>query len=337
MILLELFTSLAWPCGGLFHGDEQLLESDASETILELVDEGVAVTYRVEFEGDAADFGWVIPISDEFVSIIDAEESRFTELRDASQPTVNYPASRGGGGCACGPASKGDGMPGSDNGDVQVVAEGFTGSYDYIVIEGNDPDAVVTWLEDNGWSVGASSPSITAYADENFQFVCLSIGDVDLDDRQSLPPVQITYSGDDLIYPSRMARYAQEEEQKTIIYVVGDQAAEASGWSDENVGDIQGEEGDDPNELYDDALRSLGEETSFGLVYAGEYGNDWLTRFETRAPPSVHTIDAEFTLSGGTVSAETTINVSGSSDSWLIFPLLGLGGWALRRRRFLNG
>ena len=110
------------------------------------------------------------------------------------------------------------------------------GTYDYTVVESDDADGLVEWLEGNDWVLGANEAALTEYVDEGgFSFVLVELSpEVPLasGDSGSLPPVRIASGSSELMFPARMARDAAPEFQSTRLLVLGDQQAELTGaWS----------------------------------------------------------------------------------------------------------
>lgn len=349
MLLLWTVTA-AWPCGGMFHAKGTLAESPAQEVIFREGDGWSEVDYRVEYEGDAADFGWVIPIPGPFVSLNEADTELFDLYRACTQPVVQYVGDEeDSGGCACaGSRSKNDaGGSLSDTSDrgVTVVAEGFTGDYEYTVLEATSTKGLLAWLDDHGWETMGADAALDAYVTAGgFQFVSIAltptVSETPKQGRE-LPPVRIRYEGNDLRYPAMMARVAMElDEIRTRVFVEGVERATVSGWSAEEVGTLHAPDGYGADEAFDNRLRDLGDaQAGFGIVAAQvcvvEFGA-FVTRFESLTAPSAHTVDATFVASGGGTTALQTIIEVDSADGiddtgWLFVPLLGLA-WKRRRK-----
>jgi len=163
-LLLALLASPAHGCANIVHAEGQLAESTGQEAILSLDGTNAVVEYRVRYDGDAAEFGWIAPIPGTFSWLEDGDDAHFDALAEASAPRVQWswdgPSSSEGCGCS---RSKGDAGGGGDtaaSNDVVVVAEGFSGPYTYTVVQGDDDTAVVAWLQTHGWELGPTAPSV---------------------------------------------------------------------------------------------------------------------------------------------------------------------------------
>ena len=344
MLLLATVTA-AWPCGGVFHAQGTIAESPAQEVIFREGDGWSEVDYRVEYEGDAADFGWVIPIPGAFVSLKEADAELFDTYRACTQPVVEYVGDEEDSGCSCaGSQSAKDGAGGGDtrNGGVDVVAEGFAGDYEYTVLEATSTAGLLTWLDEHGWETMGADAALDAYvAAGGFQFVSIALTPTvseTPEEGRELPPVRIRYEGSDLRYPAMMARVAMEvSEIRTRIFVEGAERATVSGWTAEEVGDLHAADGHEAAAVFDDRLRELGGDSAgYGVVAALSCGDpEFVTRFESLTAPSAHSVDATFALDGGESWYETRITVDDADGiydtAWLFVPLLGLA-WKRRRR-----
>lgn len=329
LLTMACMTPSAQACAALVTTDGgAVATSQAQQVILELTSTGTAVEYANTYTGVADDFGWIIVVPAPFESMIDGDLSRFERLAERSQPRIQVTSSDGdeseGCGCAGAAQSKSavDTRPGSfgDTGlnDVSVVAEGFTGTYDYTVVESDDSDGLVSWLDANDWVLGANEAALVEYVDEGgFAFVLVELStEAPLASGESgmLPPVRVESGNSELMFPARMARDAAPENQSTRIFVLGDETAEMTGaWSSVTFDWIDAGSGN-PDAAFETALwEATGDRAAYAQVFSGQTQDGWLTRFETRAPRDVHTADVTIALSGGRSSSETVVQSSARS------------------------
>lgn len=338
-----LTTATAWPCANLVTSDGEIATSGTQEVILATVGDSSVVEYRAAYTGDAEEFGWIIALDGDFESLEDGDDDRFDTLREHSDPLVFVQSvgdDGGGGGCR---GEKSGGMRndadtgGSD--ELGVVAQGFTGNYAYVVLDTQDAEVLQDWLVSFGFDASASQATLDDYLEEGAQMVLVSVSPdrADTQGEVGLPPVRIQYKGP-LSFPARMARESAAREMATTIYVLGDQRAQLSGWSQVDLPAIDGVE-ESAEQAWYDALLPIGLEQGYARVFAGPapaaQDGVFLTRFETRAPTDVHTVDPVFTIDDGQDGLHTEITVwdDSGSQGWLWVPLLGLGLAGLRRRR----
>jgi hypothetical protein len=323
-------------CGGLATSAESLAVSDAMEALFEVGAGEVRVSYDVKYHGNAADLGWVIPVPGDVSAVADGDPERLEEVRFQSQPSVvtEY-ASEDSSGCssplACGGGSKGGNsrsLDGGTQGDgLTVLDQGFTGTYEYLVIAATDAGDLEAWFTEHGWT-GIANDDLQHYVQQGWNFAALRVvpGAAEGEQR-ALPPVRITYAGDQLAFPAVMARHSSAIEQRTTLYVVGDSRAILTGeWlQDDSRGPLDGTLADDPQALWDDHLEGLGAGQAYSRTYAGFFDGDrFLTRFDTLAPTSVHDADVEldFEADQGDIHTVITLVEAGGSEATIALGLL---------------
>jgi hypothetical protein len=318
ILALALSVPSAEACAALVTRDGgALATSDAQQVILETTETGSAVEYANSYSGSAEDFGWIIVVPAPFEAISDGDLDRFERLEARSQPRIESvsAASEDAAGCGCAGADQSKSAGGVELGgtSVDVVAEGFTGTYGYTVVESEDADGLVAWLTANDWVLGANEAAVTEYVDEGgYAFVLVDLAvDAPLDSgvEQMLPPVRIESGSSALMFPARMARDAAPEFQSTRIFVLGDEAATITGgWSMTSLESVTAEAGERPEDAYEAALwDETSASATYARVFSGETDEGWLTRFETRADRDVHTDDVHFELNGGRTPSETVV------------------------------
>jgi hypothetical protein len=132
-----------------------------------------------------------------------------------------------------------------------------------------------------------------------------------------------------------MALTGMAEEVRTTVWLIGDTEAHAvDGWDSEPVADIELE--GTAEDTYDSLLRTMAamDTPTYAQVYSQTFQGDWVTRLDTLAHRSVHTVDPRFDFMVDSAENQTVIidwGVSSEAVGWLILPLLGMG-WARRRR-----
>ncbi len=334
-------------CAGLVHAVDDLAESDHAEVVFEVAGDQVAVSYLASYVGDAAAFGWVIPVpSREVAAVEDGDPSLFERLRAASAPAIEWGEEEAAAGCGLGclaGASKGGDLAGGTRGtqNVTVLDQGFTGTFDYVVVASDDAADLQAWFVENGWE-GLPADDLQHYVDVGGAFVALSLTpDITTTPAEGapLPPLRVRYAGGGLRFPSVMARHGAVDAQRTTAYVVADaRAVLAEGWTSEDGGVLRAPDVD-PEVAFLARLGGLGEDRawlrSWAAPFADGAGADrFATRFDTWAPTDVHDVDAVFDVEASTEPLSTTVDVSSDDERAAGggLALLGLLGWGLRRR-----
>ncbi len=214
---LTLLPARALACGGCFHGP--ITSSTPTVVTGHRMAFAISETQTVlwdqfEYEGDAEDFSWVLPVrpgaflelaADAWLSALDT----FTTTTVVS-PTLNCAdSSVSDGGCGCGsastaaPAYTSDSNSGGVPPGVTVVRHETVGPYETVTVRSTDPNALTTWLVDNGYTIPDEiQPVIDAYVNEGNDFLALKLqagyG------VQQMEPVRVITPGGDYLLPLRM-------------------------------------------------------------------------------------------------------------------------------------
>ncbi len=160
-------------CGGCFSPPETVTSVDSHRMVVSLSPEKSILWDQIRYSGAPEDFVWVLPVPSPDVDIAVADDLFFFELESQTAPTISAPPlppldcppppdddcvfCGGGGGQA-------DGAQDAGAGDVDVYREEVVGPYQTVVIGSDDPVALVTWLNENGYAVPESTrPTIRHY------------------------------------------------------------------------------------------------------------------------------------------------------------------------------
>mgnify|MGYP001606973095 CR=1 FL=1 len=367
MSLLLLFASESLACGGLITADmdTKIAASDAQQAYFEIGEASVKVSYRVRYHGDADDFAWIIPVPGTVLSVEEGEEAVFDRLASITAPRVEWDSPESDSVPACGCAGQSDSAYslkggenrdiGSDTGGVEVLGAGFAGGFAYQVLSASGPGAMSGWLAENGYDGSVSADQIAAYESDPLGFVWIAAKlrpEVPTTDEAGvvIHPLVIEYSAAadgtlHALFPSRMGQSIQLSEVRNEIFVRAPERVEAAGgWSTAELTtdeyDIEGQEGDDPDTLYDALLASQGAQKAVWTVFSDTVTDDngesyFLTRLDTLVAPATNTSDLELVSAGDSQQSRTVIYMPQAYDTayGLIFaPLAGLVGWRLRRR-----
>lgn len=348
MLSLLLASSVAWPCAGLFTESSQIASSDAQEVILRLDEDRTEIEYNVRYDGNASDFGWIIPIPGAFVDLEEADAALFDEYRSLTAPQyIDHGEDVKGCGCGGGAKSGGDLENRSDTAsDFSVeLASGFAGSYEYTVLDGANTAAVVAWLDDNGWESGDQGEALSIYSLLEMDFVAMkltpdtpSTGSA----GRTLAPVRIITEGENLHFPAIMSYYGMLESYRTTVWIEGSARAElveGGKWTEIEFGTRPASDVSlSPVQQFDQMLYDMaGTDKVYAVTWAGESANGtFLTRFDTHAARETHDADPVWVVGKSTDSTRSNITV-GEADSGAagavvgLLPLLGVG-WIRRRR-----
>jgi Uncharacterized protein conserved in bacteria (DUF2330) len=185
-------------------------------------------TVQPKFEGNAADFGMVIPTPakpklDEMPRDFFKELAVFTILEpmDISK-YKRFP--RGGLGGNGGPPS---GFPGENRkkDTVKVLETGVVGSLDYKIIQASKADDLYEWLKDNKYSYSGDEATLDFYIKKAWFFTVMKIDPMQMKKRKDgsyegeVTPTRFTFASDKLVYPLKITQISVKDKTEALFYV----------------------------------------------------------------------------------------------------------------------
>lgn len=219
----------AGACGGFFCQNDPV--DQVAERILFTVNDDETITSLIEiaYQGEAADFSWVLPIPEaidaDALQVPENGELVFDELHDLTDVQfINPPQTE----CvselramAATAVADDDAM---EESGVDVFASGEVGPFGFDVIGSSDPAALVTWLRDNNYRVDPSmEPLIDVYVEDEFAFIAMRL--LDGETAESITPIEITYPGTQPMIPLRLTAVAAFPEMPIFVWILADEQA----------------------------------------------------------------------------------------------------------------
>lgn len=225
---------VAEACGGCFVPPEESTVVTGHRMILSVGMTQSTLYDQIEYSGDPAEFSWVLPIVGT-VDIGTSSDLIFNQLGNDTRVEVRQPIQE----CPeiyCdypednfGSASSGTGPGGLDAGEggVEVLAEEVVGPYETVQLAASDPNALNTWLDDNGYSVPSDiQPVIDAYVNDGFNFLAMKLVPGAGVDR--MQPVRITAEGSNAVLPLRMVAAGTGANTTITLWVMSEGRYEPS-------------------------------------------------------------------------------------------------------------
>ncbi|HTV22834.1 MAG TPA: DUF2330 domain-containing protein [Polyangiaceae bacterium] len=243
-LAVALEAAPAAACGGFFCG-QQPVDQTAERILFEVGPESVTMTTQISFNGDAADFAWVLPLSEvplegslevwhqQALNALDANTGPVFLSPQDPECNLYY-------GCpVC--AQPGAALPSDDSAGpppVQVYVRQEVGDYDVAVIGSEDPAALIDWLHTEGYRITPSmEPYIERYTSEGLKFLALKL--LDTADVKDLSPFRFTLPGTTPTIPLRMTALAAEPEMSIVTFVLASERFEGKNWANVDVDDDQ--------------------------------------------------------------------------------------------------
>jgi hypothetical protein len=230
----------AQACGGFFCG-QQPVDQTAERILFEVGQDSVTMTTQISFNGDAADFAWVLPLSE--VPLADSlgvlHQQALNALDANTGPVFLTPNDPD---CSYNCAGCNFALPGGvpsvaeDSSGVTVYIRQEVGDYDVAVIASEDPAALIEWLRTEGYRITAPmEPYIQRYTSDGLKFLALKL--VDTASVSDLRPFRFTLPGTAPSIPLRMTALAAEPEMSIVTFVLADTRFESKNWPNLDVSD----------------------------------------------------------------------------------------------------
>jgi hypothetical protein len=181
-------------------------------------------TVQPKFEGNAADFGMVIPTPskpklDEMPRDFFKELAVFTILEPMDIQKYKRLYTLG---------APGDSRGGADNKKaptVKVLEAGVVGSLDYKIIQASKADDLYAWLKENKYSYSGDEATLDFYIKKGWYFTVMKIDPMQMKKRKDgsyegeVTPTRFTFASDKLIYPLKITQISVKDKTEALFYV----------------------------------------------------------------------------------------------------------------------
>ncbi|MCJ7811732.1 DUF2330 domain-containing protein [bacterium] len=230
ILFVFLFFGSLFGDGGFFYNVETIGNSAESPNQRALViydGSKETLILQVKYSGTVDDFAWIVPVphQPEADGITTTSDSIFQILHYYTQPRVVF----GGDG------NEGWWMPGERGvfNDSMVFEQGVTvwemlqvGPYEVAVLSGTSSQALIEWLNANGYSyTDDAEPVIDYYIKKEWFFVALKVNVQDILSKSNstyqsgLPALKIAFLSDQPVFPLRISEISAAPENEIELYV----------------------------------------------------------------------------------------------------------------------
>jgi hypothetical protein len=193
-------------------------------------------TVQPKFEGNALDFGMVIPTPTQpklhemprdffknFAVYSIMKKREFPHSKLLPQPV----AAMGGGGFG--------GLPGASplrdaqgkrpEVTVKVLETGVVGSLDYKIIEATRADDLYMWLKDNKYHYAGDEATLNHYVQKKWLFTVMKIDTMQMKKNKDgsyageVTPTRFQFSSEKLVYPLKITQISVKDKTEALFYV----------------------------------------------------------------------------------------------------------------------
>ena len=283
--------------GGMFPQFARSAES-ADQRAIVVFDEGrETLILQTAYQGDAADFAWVIPIPTLMTSgdIATVDPGIFDDLYYLTEPAAyGHGGYRAQGLLGCSSGSDGEQQFAS----VRVWDSLQVDDYQITILSAGESSDLQAWLNANGYSFPAEHQGELAYyVAKSWFFVAAKINPAATRDGNTGPvgppgggdfgggsqgeemrPLRLRFAADEPVYPMRISAASTPSEVEVLLYVIARHRIAAANYNTEDVTLTSHFEGGDFGAYYEEQFRdSLARAGAGSLLveYAGPL-HDWI-------------------------------------------------------------
>jgi hypothetical protein len=198
------------------------------------------VTVQPRFEGNAADFGMVIPTPsqpklhemprDFFKALgvfTTAKKRMFPESKLMPRMFPPMGGRFGAPGAARDMAGGGAGKvaPEEDKTTIEVLEVGQVGNLDYKIIAAGRSDDLFKWLKDNKYSYDGDEATLNYYVQKKYVFTVMKIDTLQMKRNKDgtfvgdVTPTRFTFTSEKLVYPTRITQVSVKDTTDAVFYV----------------------------------------------------------------------------------------------------------------------
>jgi hypothetical protein len=186
-------------------------------------------TVQPKFEGNALDFGMVIPTPskpklDEMPRDFFKELAVYTILKRREFPSSKLlpPPPRP-------PAKEDKGAdPGKSGGrkpDIKILEAGVVGSLEYKIIEAGRADDLYAWLKENKYHYSGDEATLDFYVKKKWLFSVMKIDTMQMKKNKDgtfageVTPTRFRFASDKLVYPLKITQISIKDKTEALFYV----------------------------------------------------------------------------------------------------------------------
>src|SRR5262245_54185389 len=211
----------------------------------EPVEKVESFTVQPKFEGNADDFGMVIPTPSKprldemprdffkelaIYSILKKREQPHSKLlpppvREFARLAANAP----------GPAAGASGEAAPRPSSVKVLEAGVVGNLDYKIIEAGRADDLYAWLKENRYSYAGDEATLAFYIQKGWLFTVMKIDTMQMKRRPDgsfdgeVTPTRFQFPSDKLVYPLKITQISVQDKTEALFYVQSPYKADLAG------------------------------------------------------------------------------------------------------------
>ena len=233
LLAATMVPSPALACGGFFCLNSPI--NQQVERIIFTQDGSTINAYvQINYTGSDESFAWVVPVPS--VPEVDvAEMDMFLELDTMTTPTFIPPPIPE---CALRDMPIMAVAESAADGGVTVYSSGEVGPFGFDVVGSEDPDALIHWLQDNGYRIEETMyPLVHVYVQEQMLFLAMKLRPGQ--GVQDIQPVKMTYQSEWPMIPLRLTAVAANPNMGVLVWLFGNAQYESDNYQKLEIPDAE--------------------------------------------------------------------------------------------------
>ena len=216
-------------CGCFAPPDPSVPVVQAGERIVFSHDDGeVTAHIQIQYEGEASEFGWLLPlpsvpelevgVEELFATLITQTQPRYRLVRQADDACIGDLRSFN-------PAPTSDSNSGAEGDEDSIVEiQGSIGPFDFAVLDASSRDEMFDWLLDNNYVIPTGTEDVVGpYIHEGAYFLALKLRKGN--DAGDIQPVVVKYKSDLPMIPIILTSVGANPEMGVQVWVLGESRA----------------------------------------------------------------------------------------------------------------
>jgi Uncharacterized protein conserved in bacteria (DUF2330) len=235
MLTLVVFAPPAEPACCYFSAKDADISQPAQKAFLTFdpVEKVETFTVQPKFEGNALDFGMVIPTPNR-PKLDPAPRDFFKHLavytilkkrehpKSKLLPEPVYALARGAPGAVLADGADAARRPKSE---VKVLETGIVGSLEYKIVEAGRADDLYAWLKDNHYKFTGDEATLDFYVKKKWLFTVMKIDTAQMKKNADgtyageVTPTRFRFASEEFIYPLKITQISVKDKTEALFYV----------------------------------------------------------------------------------------------------------------------
>lgn len=202
-------------------------KSGGQEAIILYFDNRETLVLRTDYEGELADFSWIIPVPSSITAndVYEPDSIVFSWMDELTAPTFYIHTMKPYDGCIFfGAGASGESVS-TDRENVEVLETIMTDTYEINVLSVSQPQDLLDWFDRNDYAYPTGAEEIFSHyilMGWYFLAVKMSPSEAGAVVEKSLAPLQIAFEANEPVFPLMISSFSSRQETEILIHFLSD-------------------------------------------------------------------------------------------------------------------